>query len=59
MMSDTLNRQLNQKVKELQDDIEAWGRKAEWALLQDDVGWWCDVLEALVKRGKKMKETGI
>ncbi|WP_074356228.1 MULTISPECIES: hypothetical protein [Mycobacteroides] len=58
-MSDTLNRQLNQKVKELQDDIEAWGRKAEWALLQDDVGWWYDVLEALVKRGKKMKETGI
>ncbi|MDO3146423.1 hypothetical protein [Mycobacteroides abscessus] len=58
-MSDTLNRQLNSRVKELQDEIEAWGRKAEWALQQDDIGWWGDVLEGLVKRGKKMKETGL
>ncbi|SLF32944.1 Uncharacterised protein [Mycobacteroides abscessus subsp. bolletii] len=46
-MSDTLNRQLNQRVKELQDEIEAWGRKADWALQQDDTGWWGDVIRYL------------
>ncbi|WP_394329554.1 hypothetical protein [Mycobacteroides abscessus] len=58
-MTDTLNRQLNTRVKELQDEIEAWGRKAEWALQQDDTGWWYDVLQGLVKRGKRMNETGL
>lgn len=59
MMSDALNRQLNQRVRELQDEIEAWGHKAEWALQQDDTGWWHDVLKGLAKRGQKMKETGL
>ncbi|MBN7567093.1 hypothetical protein I3U61_24110 [Mycobacteroides abscessus subsp. massiliense] len=58
IVGDEVNRQLNQRVIELRADIEQWGEKAEWALQQDDTGWWGDVLEGFVKRGKRMKETG-
>lgn len=58
-MSIETERQLNQRVIQLRTEIEQWGEKAEWALQQDDTGWWYDVLGGLAKRGKKMKETGI
>ncbi|MBN7374110.1 hypothetical protein [Mycobacteroides abscessus] len=58
-MSIEIERQLNQRVVALRAEIEQWGEKAEWALIQDDTGWWHDVLRGLAKRGKEMKETGI
>jgi len=58
-MSIETERQLNQRVIKLRTEIEQWGEKAEWALQQDDTGWWHDVLKGLVKRGQKMKETGL
>ncbi|SLG71483.1 hypothetical protein [Mycobacteroides abscessus] len=58
-MSIEIERQLNQRVIQLRTEIEQWGEKAEWALQQDDTGWWYDVLKGLAKRGQKMKETGI
>ncbi|SKY04606.1 Uncharacterised protein [Mycobacteroides abscessus subsp. massiliense] len=51
--------QLNQRVIQLRTEIEQWGEKAEWALQQDDTGWWYDVLKGLAKRGQKMKEAGL
>lgn len=58
-MSIETERQLNQRVIQLRNEIEQWGEKAEWALQQDDTGWWYDTLKGLAKRGKKMKETGL
>ncbi|WP_457149759.1 hypothetical protein [Mycobacteroides abscessus] len=58
-MSIETERQLNQRVIQLRTEIEQWGEKAEWALQQDDTGWWYDVLKGLAKRGQKMKETGL
>lgn len=58
-MSIETERQLNQRVIQLRNEIEQWGEKAEWALQQDDTGWWYDVLKGLAKRGQKMKETGL
>lgn len=58
-MSIETERQLNQRVIKLRTEIEQWGEKAEWALQQDDTGWWYDVLNGLAKRGQKMKETGL
>lgn len=58
-MSIETERQLNQRVIQLRNEIEQWGEKAEWALQQDDTGWWYDTLKGLAKRGQKMKETGI
>lgn len=55
---DEVNRQLNQRIIALRAEFERWGEKAEWALIQDDTGWWGDVLTGLAKRGKEMKETG-
>lgn len=58
-MSIETERQLNQRAIQLRNEIEQWGEKAEWALQQDDTGWWYDVLKGLAKRGEKMKETGL
>lgn len=58
-MSIETERQLNQRVIQLRTEMEQWGEKAEWALQQDDTGWWYDVLKGLAKRGQKMKETGL
>ncbi|SKE53823.1 hypothetical protein [Mycobacteroides abscessus] len=58
-MSIETERQLHQRVIQLRTEIEQWGEKAEWALQQDDTGWWYDVLNGLAKRSQKMKETGL
>lgn len=57
-MSIETERQLNRRCIELQNEIIRWGEKAQWALEQDDTGWWGDVLGGIVKRGKLMAETG-
>lgn len=58
-MSIETERQLNRRCIELQNEIIQWGEKAQWALEQDDTGWWGDVLGGIVKRGKLMAEKGV
>lgn len=53
-MSVETERQLNRRCVELNNEAVQWGEKAKWALLQDDTGWWHDVLSALAKRGEKV-----
>lgn len=53
-MTDNLNRQLVAKVRELENELIAWGKKADWAMEQDDPGWWEDVFKALSKRGREL-----
>lgn len=57
-MSDNLNRELVARVRELESELVAWGRKADWAMEQDDPGWWTDVFQALSRRGRALDGEG-